>query len=67
MMTEVKKPYIYRAIQNKGDRENGWQMEEPLQTFKRPVRIDAYAFVNFRTGTDADRTIPILLIPLCIP
>lgn len=48
----------YRDIRNRGDAENMWERDTPIRTTKTPIRIDAYAFVNFRTGTDANGTIP---------
>ncbi|WP_103867363.1 T9SS type A sorting domain-containing protein [Aquimarina sp. I32.4] len=47
----------FRDIQNEGDEEINKSVPS-VYSSKLPVRIDVYAFVNFRTGTDAEGTIP---------
>lgn len=42
----------YRDIRNRGDEEVNHSIP-PIVTSRRPVKIDCYVFVNFRTGTDA--------------
>ncbi len=58
----------YRDIRNEGDAENGWRMasRDIVRTSKLPVRIDVYCFVNFRTGTDANATIPANFSAPCV-
>ena len=52
-----KETLYYRDIKNEGDAENNWFMKKFLNTRgKVPKRISVYAFVNFRTGTDANET-----------
>jgi hypothetical protein len=45
-----------RDIDNEGDNESNLDIPEIWSVLK-PISIDCYAFVNFRTGTDANGTI----------
>ncbi|MDR6762072.1 hypothetical protein J2Y38_002283 [Flavobacterium sp. 2755] len=45
-----------RNINNNGDRETNLLVFSNVRNF-RPVRIECFAFVNFRTGTDADSSV----------
>jgi hypothetical protein len=45
-----------RDINNNGDNESNLDIPE-IWSISKPISIDCYAFVNFRTGTDADGTI----------
>jgi len=49
-----KNAYV-RNIENNGDNENNLTLE-PLSYSSKPISIECYAFVNFRTGTDANGT-----------
>ncbi|MEP6805647.1 MAG: hypothetical protein ABI892_14060, partial [Flavobacterium sp.] len=45
-----------RDIRNNGDREVNLNVGD-LTSFSKPVSIECYVFVNFRSGTDANSTI----------
>lgn len=47
----------YRPIRNRGDSENNKRMPT-IRVFSKPVKIDCFVFVNFRTGTDAHSGTP---------
>ncbi len=44
-----------RDINNNGDQEISWKTNSFI-SFTKPISIECYAFVNFRTGTDANGT-----------
>src|SRR5688572_21763944 len=44
-----------RDINNNGDNENNLNLQA-LTSLSKPVSIECYAFVNFRSGTDANST-----------
>ncbi|WP_129747691.1 T9SS type A sorting domain-containing protein [Flavobacterium anhuiense] len=46
----------YRDIRNNGDREVNLDIGA-IEYVSKPVSIECFAFVNFRTGTDADGTV----------
>ncbi len=52
----TKENIYYRDIRNNGDKEVN-KFITSMTISKKPIRIDCYAFVNFRTGTDANGTI----------
>jgi hypothetical protein len=45
-----------RNINNNGDRETNLLVFSAVRT-KKPVKVECYAFVNFRTGTDAGSSV----------
>ncbi|WP_143569691.1 hypothetical protein [Tenacibaculum agarivorans] len=51
----TKRNLYYRPIRNRGDNENNFKIT-PFIAYSRPVKITCFAFVNFRTGTDANGT-----------
>ncbi|WP_431244384.1 hypothetical protein ACQ9BO_08740 [Flavobacterium sp. P21] len=53
-----------RNINNNGDRETNLMVFSNVRTSK-PIRIECYAFVNFRTGTDANSTVPQNITTTC--
>ena len=55
----------YRDIRNEGDAETDKSVP-PVYSSRLPIRIDVHAFVNFRTGTDANNTIPINFSKPCV-
>lgn len=52
----TKADLYYRDIRNNGDKEVNLDVASIVRNSK-PIAIDCYAFVNFRTGSDADGTI----------
>ncbi len=46
----------YRSINNSGDNETNLNID-PFENPSRPVSIECYAFVNFRTGSDANNSL----------
>jgi hypothetical protein len=46
----------YRSIGESGDRETNANVFSGIRQ-KKPISIECFAFVNFRTGTDANRSI----------
>lgn len=51
----TEKQLYYRDIRNNGDKEVNLDVPAVDHTSK-PISIECFAFVNFRTGTDADGT-----------
>jgi len=45
-----------RSINNEGDNENNLKLAD-IQSISKPTSIECYAFVNFRTGTDANSSV----------
>lgn len=52
----TKSDLYYRDIRNNGDKEVNLDVASIVRSSK-PVAIDCYAFVNFRSGSDANGTI----------
>jgi len=58
------KQMYYRSIRNNGDKEVNFDV--PIIDYpSKPVSIECFAFVNFRTGTDANRTRSINIDSYC--
>jgi hypothetical protein len=45
-----------RDINNEGDNENNFKLAD-IESISKPISIECFAFVNFRTGSDADGSV----------
>ena len=55
----------YRDIRNRGDNESNYGIQPIIRSI-RPNKISSHAFVNFRTGTDANETKNITINTPCV-